>query len=429
MPTPDVPRVRSDLNYDAVAPSFRWEHLYSELDWLPGGWLNMAHEAIDRHATGSRADKTALVWQGTHGEREDYNFGQMKEQSDRFANVLRSLGVEKGDRVFILLQRIPELYFAFFGVLKTGAIVSPMFSALGPEQVRDRLLEDGVKVLVTQPDLREKISSVVYELPELQHIIVVNKNQRDPRLTDPTDLDYYEEMDKAPSGFDITQTCQNDYSVINYTSGAAGTPKGVVHRHLALVQQHATAEWVLDLHDDDIYWCTADPGWAMGTSYAILAPWARGVTQVVYEGGFRASAWYEVVQNHGITVWYTTPGSHSDAHERRRRSSQTVRSHQPAPPHLHRRTARTRRRGMERRQPRRPPPGRLVADRDRRHTNRKLSRRRCASRVDGQAAARRPRGDRGRRLQRDRSRRGRQPSHPAWLALHVPGLLERFGAL
>ena len=306
-PGRDEMKVKPNLEHDKANSSFDWEDIYKELDWLPGGWLNKAHEAIDRHANGSRRDKIAMIWEGKNGEQETYTFGEMKTLTNKFANVLTSLGIEKGDRVFLFMDRTPETYIAFFGILKVGAIVGPLFSAFGPDPVRDRLQDSGAKVLVTQPELRRRITGIIPELFELQHIIIVNKNNRDPNPKDMADLSWDEEMGKASADFDIVQTSQYDYSVMHYTSGTTGKPKGAVHRHQAVVQQYATGKWALDLHEDDIYWCTADPGWVTGTSYGMLAPWTNGLTQLIYEGGFRASAWYEMLQKHKVTVWYTAP--------------------------------------------------------------------------------------------------------------------------
>ena len=306
-PSPDDMAVRPNLVYDEIPPDFRWENIYEELAWLPGGFLNKAVEAIDRHAEGPDANKPAMIWEGKNGEREVYTFGQMKGLTNQFANVLLSVGIQKGDRVFIFMDRLPELYIAFFGALKAGAVVGPLFSAFGPEPVKDRLQDSAAKVLVTQPDLRRKITPIIPELMDLQHIIVVNKDSRDPFDVDVTDLDYYEEMSKHTQQFDVVPTTMNDYSIMHYTSGTTGKPKGAYHRHLAAVQQYATGKWALDLHPDDIYWCTADPGWVTGTSYGMMAPWTNGVTQIIYEGGFSAARWYQVVQDHKVTVWYTAP--------------------------------------------------------------------------------------------------------------------------
>ena len=300
-------RVRPNLDYDRDTPTFKWEEMYQQLDWLPDGALNKAHEAIDRHANGRLRDKVAMIWEGKNGEQETYTFGELKTLTNRFANVLKSLGVETGDRVFLFMERIPELYVAVFGILKAGAIAGPLFSAFGPDPVRDRLQDSAAKVLVTQPDLRRRITGIIPELFDLQHIVVVNKNDRDPAPMDMSDLSYEEEMGKASPDFDTVPTSQYDYSIMHYTSGTTGKPKGAVHRHQAVVQQYATGKWVLDLHEDDIYWCTADPGWVTGTSYGMLAPWTNGVTQLIYEGGFRASTWYEMIQKYNVTVWYTAP--------------------------------------------------------------------------------------------------------------------------
>ena len=306
-PSRDEMSVAPNLEYAKTRAGFDWQQMYSELDWLPGGYLNKAHEAIDRHANGPRRDKIAMIWEGKNGEREDYTFGQLKTLTNRFANVIKSLGIETGDRVFLFMDRLPETYIAFFGILKAGAVVGPLFSAFGPDPVRDRLQDSGAKVLVTQPELRRRITGIIPELFELQHIIIVNKNNRDTEGRDLADLDWDEEMAKAPPDFETVQTSQYDYSVMHYTSGTTGKPKGAVHRHQAVVQQYATGKWALDLHEDDVYWCTADPGWVTGTSYGMLAPWTNGLTQLIYEGGFRASAWYEMLQKHKVTVWYTAP--------------------------------------------------------------------------------------------------------------------------
>ena len=303
----DKMAVKPNLDLEDSYKNFDWESLYEDLDWLPGGGLNKAHEAIDRHANGDKRDKIAMIWEGKNGEREDYTFGDMQRLTNKFANVLQSLGIEKGDRVFIFMDRLPELYISFFGALKAGAVVGPLFSAFGPEPVRDRMQDSGAKVLVTQPDLRKKIVDIIPELFDLQHILIVNKDSRDSNPIDPQDLSYEEEMGKAPAEFTTVVTGQYDYSIMHYTSGTTGKPKGAVHRHQAVVQQMATGKWALDLHDDDIYWCTADPGWGTGTSYGMLAPWTNGVTQLIYEGGFSASRWYEQIQKHKVTVWYTAP--------------------------------------------------------------------------------------------------------------------------
>ncbi len=286
---------------------FDWGTEFDRMAWLPGGWLNIAHEAVDRHARGRLADKTALIWEGMEGESERYTFRQIKLESSRFANVLASLGVVKGDRILLYLDRVPELYFAFLGALKIGAVVGCIFAGFGAEAVRDRMARSGAKILVTQPNLRRGMGDIIYHLFDLQHIVVVNKSGRYPGSRDIADLGYEEEMSKAPAEFRTARASQLDEATIHYTSGVTGPPKAVVHRHQAVVQQRATGDWVLGLRPDDVYWCTADPSWIAGTAYGIAAPWACGVTQLVHEGPFDAERWLRLIEKHGVSVWFTSP--------------------------------------------------------------------------------------------------------------------------
>ena len=309
----DVTRLRVPphlMDYEAERRSFRWADVERELDGLPGGGLNLAYEAVDRHCAKGLGNKLALIWAGKSGEEERYTYEQLRQESNRCANALRSLGVQKGDRVFLFMERIPELYFAVLGILKLGAVAGPLFSAFGPDPVRDRLADAGAKVLITQPELRRRIAAIIPQLPELKHIVVVNTPRRGRDSKEPRargDLAFEELVARASPEFGPIQTARDDYSIMHYTSGTTGRPKGAVHAHQAVIGQYLTGKYVLDLHPDDIYWCTADPGWVTGTSYGISAPWTNGVTQVIYEGGFRASAWYEIIQKYKVTVWYTAP--------------------------------------------------------------------------------------------------------------------------
>ena len=301
-------KVKPNLtDYDEFRKTFTWESIHQELDWLPGGYLNKAHECIDRHANGPNASKVAMLWEGKNSEEETYTFADMKRETGKFASALRDLGVNRGDRVFFFMERVPELYIAVFGALKAGAVAGPLFSAFGPEPVKDRLLDSGAKVLVTTPELRRRIAGILPDLPDLEHIIIVNKLGRDTTPPVEGDLRYEDLMAHASPDFETDPTSMYDYSIMHYTSGTTGKPKGAVHRHRAVVQQYATGKWVLDLHPDDIYWCTADPGWVTGTSYGMLAPWSNGVTQLIYEGGISASTWYGLIQKYKVTVWYTAP--------------------------------------------------------------------------------------------------------------------------
>ena len=302
--TRDDPNLR---DYAAAREAFDWADVERELDWLPGGGLNLAYEAIDRHAAHGNGAKPAMLWEGKNGERETYSYEDMRRETNRFANVLAALGIEKGDRVFTFMERVPEIYFAVFGTLKAGCVAGPLFSAFGPDPVKDRLEDSGAKVLVTQPELRAKVAAVIPQLPELRHVIVVNKNNRSSAPLASGDLDYYALTREASPEFGPLATTRDDYSIMHYTSGTTGKPKGAVHRHNAVIQHYLTGKWCLDLRPDDVYWCTADPGWVTGTSYGMSAPWTNGVTQVVYEGGFNARKWWQVLQDYKVNVWYTAP--------------------------------------------------------------------------------------------------------------------------
>jgi acetyl-CoA synthetase len=295
-----------NLNYEEIHPKFEWDSVEQNLEFLEGGNLNMAYECIDKHVDTPLKDKLAFIWEGLDGEVEKYSFHQLSLASNKFANILVKLGVKKGDRVFVFLERVPELYIGLLGILKAGAVMGPLFSAFGPEAVKDRLEDSGSKVLITSPKLKKKIIGILPELPKLEHIIIVNKKGV-PYNLDEQDVSYKEEIEAASDTFDIIKTSRNDYSVMHYTSGTTGKPKGVVHAHQAIIGQYITAKYVLDIKRDDIYWCTADPGWVTGTSYGIFGPWSNGVTQVFYEGGFNASKWYQIIQEYKVTVWYTAP--------------------------------------------------------------------------------------------------------------------------
>lgn len=294
-------------DYSDFGTDFNLNIAESDLDWMPDGGLNITYEAIDRHCRTTKRDKKALIWESKTGEVETYTFDDLRVLTNKFANVLKKLGLSKGDRVFTFMERLPEIYIAAFGTLKAGCIIGPLFSAFGPDPVKDRLENSGATVLVTQPELRVRIAEILPHLPELKHIIVVNKFGRTDNPLVDQDLEWSKLMESASEAFDLIETTRNDYSIMHYTSGTTGKPKGAVHRHNSVIQQYITGKWVLDLQDSDIYWCTADPGWVTGTSYGMVAPWTNGVTQVVYEGGFSARKWYEIIQKYGVTVWYTAP--------------------------------------------------------------------------------------------------------------------------
>ena len=200
-----------------------WRDAFEHMDWLPGGGLNNAYEAVDRHVAHGHGDKLAMIWIGKNGEEERYTYAEFKRESDRFGAVMQNLGIELGDRVFIFMDRLPELYIAAMGVLKAGGVIAPLFSAFGPDPVRDRMLDAGAKYLITSPDLRGKIASILPDIETLRDVIIVNKDGRSDDPPIEGDLDYFELMSAAdPDAFNMAETTQYDFAIMHYTSGSTG---------------------------------------------------------------------------------------------------------------------------------------------------------------------------------------------------------------
>lgn len=293
-------------DYEKTYQTFSWSGIEKELALLSGQKLNAAHIAIDVNAQNFRKNKIALYYEGQSGNKEQYTFAQISQSSNQFANVLIGQGIDRGDRVFIFLPRIPELYVSFLGVLKVGAISGTLFSAFQEQALLDRLSNSQAKILITNADLFPRVEKIWKSLPRLEKIIIVERDAK--QLPKNRRLIYFQqELEKTKKDFNIRQMKKDDSAFMLYTSGTTGKPKGVIHRHLAIVQEYITAKWVLDLKDDDVYWCTADPGWVTGIAYEILGSWANGASAVVYEGRFDPDRWYKIIVDYKVTVWYTAP--------------------------------------------------------------------------------------------------------------------------
>jgi len=291
-------------NYAEAYSGFSWKAIQDELSGLPdGAGLNIAWEAIDRHAAGPLKDHLAIRWIGKDDGKIDFTYGDLQEKTNRFANVLRALGLGKGDAVFALAGRIPELYIAAMGTLKNRSVFCPLFSAFGPEPLRQRLGKGEAKVLVTTNRLFKKnIAELRSSLPALKHVLLVDGDDAGDGVHSLAKL-----MAAAPCEFTIPPTSPEDLALLHFTSGTTGTPKGAMHVHNAVLMHYMTGKYVLDLHPGDIFWCTADPGWVTGTSYGIIAPLALGVTNIVDEADFDAERWYRTLEREKVTVWYTAP--------------------------------------------------------------------------------------------------------------------------
>ncbi|MEI2366677.1 acetate--CoA ligase [Niallia circulans] len=290
-------------NYEELYQHFKWVQAEKDFSWHQTGKINLAYEAIDRHAENYRANKVALHY--FHPSRkETYTFKDLKKFSNKAGNVLKDVGnVNKGDRVFIFMPRSPELYFALLGAIKLGAIVGPLFEAFMEDAVKDRLYDSEAKIIITTPELVNRIPHT--ELPALETIFIVGENIQEDDKT----KDFLHYFQTASTELDIEWVDRKDGLILHYTSGSTGKPKGVLHVHNAMIQHYQTAKWVLDLQEEDVYWCTADPGWVTGTSYGIFGPWLTGSTNVVAGGRFSPDVWYKTIETFGVTVWYSAPTS------------------------------------------------------------------------------------------------------------------------
>jgi acetyl-CoA synthetase len=287
----------------AVRAAFSWQTVREELLGRAEGGVNIGRLAVDRHAAGPHAERTALRFLHAEGGATALSYAALKRETDRFANALAALGLGRGDRVFVLAPRMPALYVAVLGALKAGCVVTPLFSAFGPEPIVTRMNLGQARLLVTTGALyRRKVEAVRERIPKLQQVIVAGEGG-----TPAGTLDYAALMAGAGDAAPPVRTEAGDLALLHFTSGTTGTPKGAMHVHEAVLTHFATGRYALDLHDDDVFWCTADPGWVTGMSYGIVAPLLHGVTSIVDEAEFDAERWYRILQDERVSVWYTAP--------------------------------------------------------------------------------------------------------------------------
>lgn len=292
-------------DYEDRIRNFSWSLSEQELGYQPGQPINIGAYCSDRICQQGKGDKIALIWEGFSGEKKTYTYNDLRRYSNTFARFLTDSGLKAGDRVCLFMDRMPELYIGFVGILKTGAIAQPLFSAFGEDSLFVRLENAQTSAIFTQKKHVSKVRKIREKLPHLQHIFIVDYDGKSP-LQDREEAFSMEGLGGVED-YDVYPTYAESPSVLHYTSGTTGMPKGVQHVHYSLISQYLTAKWVLDLRDDDIYWCTADPGWVTGTSYGIIAPFALGVTQCVLDSGFSAEAWYKFIEKNKVTVWYSAP--------------------------------------------------------------------------------------------------------------------------
>ncbi len=288
-------------DYDAIRQAFTWDAATAELAGLPGGsGINIAYEAADRHVDAGDGGRVALRWIRKDRSTREYTYRDLKDLSARFANALKDLGAERGEKVFSLLGRVPELFVSALGTWKCGAVFCPLFSAFGPEPIKARMTIAGASVLVTTERLfRRKVAPVLPDLTSLRHVILVGGGEGGH--------DFDSLIGSASNEFTYVDTRADELSTLHFTSGTTGKPKGAMHVHGAVAAHRATARFALDLHPEDTYWCTADPGWVTGTSYGIIGPLVIGCTAIADEAEFNAERWYGILAEEKVNVWYTAP--------------------------------------------------------------------------------------------------------------------------
>ncbi len=281
-----------------------WSAIERELGCRSGGPINIGWHCSDRICEQGLAAKPALLWEDAQGARRSYTFDDLRVHSNTFARLLLGLGLRPGERVCIFMDRVPALYFSFLGVLKMGGIAQPLFSAFGEDSLKVRLADAGTVAVLTQRKHAGKVRRIRAVLPELKHVVVVDAGTT-PLVEGETPFD----LDSAPrvERFDVFPSLAETPSVLHYTSGTTGPPKGAQHVHSSLLAQYYTTKLVLGLRPDDVYWCNADPGWVTGTSYGIIGPWSNGITQAVLDAGFGAERWYGFLARRRVTVWYSAP--------------------------------------------------------------------------------------------------------------------------
>ena len=294
-----MPESHNLSDYDEVRESFSWDDIYAEADWDAPDELNVGHEVCDRHADG---ETVALHQVGRDGDLTKLTFRDLADRSNRFANVLEDLGVERGDRVFSYMPRIPEHYVALVGTLKRGAVFGGVNERFGPDGISYRLDDCDASVVVTTSDNRETVGEALDDAPSVEHVITVDRGDG----VSGDDLNFAEALDGASGEYEPARTGGEDDALLYYTSGTTGLAKGVLHKQRWVAGVAATQKYAVDLQPGDLYWSTADLGWLTGPINT-LGAWFWGASLFTYEGEFDPETWADLLDEYPISVLFSVP--------------------------------------------------------------------------------------------------------------------------
>jgi acetyl-CoA synthetase len=294
--------------------------------WFIGGKLNASANCLDRHVAAGRGDRVAIHWEAENADelgdegRKAVTYADLLDSTQRFANVLKGLGVGKGDVVGIYLPMLPETVAAMLACARIGAIHNVVFGGFSAESVKERMEFSDAKVLVTadatlrrgEPaPMKAKVDEILGELPKMEHVVVVDRCGTNPPMTEGRDIFWHEAVADADAECEPAPMDAEDPLYILYTSGSTAKPKGILHTTGGyLTQVTATHKLVFDLKDSDVFWCAADIGWVTGHSYIVYGPLANGATSVIYEGAPnypKEDRWWEIIERYGVTIFYTAP--------------------------------------------------------------------------------------------------------------------------